>query len=84
MKKKDIITIVISMIFIIGAAFFGYKLLFPKKASNTSQDQKQKQQQEQKFTGNIDETMLEKVNSLQDYGEASLDNIGRANPFGPL
>lgn len=38
----------------------------------------------QEFTGEIDETTLNEVEKLNDYGEASLDNIGRPNPFGSL
>jgi len=86
MKKKDMITLTISIIIFVVAGYFALSMLGViggSKATSTPQTQTQTQPQ-QEFTGNIDQETLQQVEKLNDYGEATLDNIGRANPFGPL
>ena len=88
MKKKDIVTIVIMGCIIIAAGYLALSFLgvFGSKSSKTSSTETTTQTQSSKpeFTGNIDNSTLQKVNNLKDYGQAPLDNIGRVNPFGPL
>jgi hypothetical protein len=84
MKKKDIISLIICLIIIVVAIYFGLKMMgigpksTPKTASTTTKTQ------EKTFTGNIDQETLDNISKLNDYGEASLDGIGRVNPFAPL
>ncbi len=83
MKTKDIGILIVSLIFIGGAIIFGYKILFPSqgKAVTTTTTQPTEQVD---FSGEIDQTTLDQINKLNDYGTATLDRIGRADPFGPL
>jgi len=84
MKKKDIISMVVSLIVIVVAVYFGLQMMgigpkkAPKKVQTTAATN------EKTFTGNIDQTTLDSINKLNDYGEATLDNIGRVNPFAPV
>jgi len=84
MKRKDIISLVISITVIGIAVYFGLQMMgigpkpAPKTASTTTATN------EKTFTGNIDQATLNNINKFNDYGEASLDNIGRVNPFAPL
>lgn len=83
MKTKDIITMVVAVALIGVSGYFVYKMLSP--ATNNKQSTTGNQQQTRDtFTGNIDQTTLDQISSRKDYGEATLDNIGRTNPFGPL
>ncbi|MDD5693548.1 MAG: hypothetical protein WC437_02890 [Patescibacteria group bacterium] len=84
MKKKDIGILVVTSIFILVAIYFGYKMLFPSKGNPAANTTINSAQTQDKFTGEIDQTTLDQINKLNDYGTATLDNIGRANPFGPL
>lgn len=88
MKKKDIITIIVCLVIFVVAGYFILNMLgiFGKKqtTTTTTTTTTQTQSNQQEFTGNIDNETLQKVQQLNDYGEATLDNIGRANPFGPL
>lgn len=84
MKKKDVISIVVSLVVIAVAVYFGLQMMgigpkkpAPKVESETTTPEKT-------FTGNIDQSTLDSINKLNDYGEATLDNIGRVNPFAPL
>ena len=83
MKTKDIVTVVIAGLLIILSGFFAYKMLVVDKKA-AEQSSKAPQVTEKKFTGEIDETTLKAITEKKDYGEASLDNIGRTNPFGPI
>lgn len=86
MKRKDIITILVCVVIMGVAVYFGLSFmginLLPKKApAPTVSEEAQKEQQ---FTGNIDQDTLDTINKFNDYGEAGLENIGRVNPFAPL
>ncbi len=85
MKKKDIITIIICLVIFGGAGYFALDMLgVIGKSQSGPTVQTEGEVQEYEFTGEIDQETLEKVDKLNDYGEATLDNVGRANPFGPL
>lgn len=84
MKKKDIVSLVISILIFLAAGYFGYRLLFPPKPEDQNKNQGYVIEEEEKFTGVIDEETLKEVKKLQDYGEGNLENIGRINPFGSL
>lgn len=83
MKTKDMITLTVAALIIGVSGFFIYRMLVPAK-SNQQASSNNQQQTETKLTGNIDEATLKIISEKKDYGEASLDNIGRTNPFGPL
>ena len=84
MKKKDIITLVISIGIFITTGYFGYKMLFPSKPQAQNANQGFVIEENQKFTGEIDDETLNEVKKLQDYGQGTLEDIGRTNPFGPI
>ena len=84
MKTKDIGVLVICLIFVGGAVFIGYRMLFPSQGKSTTTATTIQTQTQEKFTGEIDQTTLDQINKLNDYGTATLDNIGRQYPFGPL
>lgn len=81
MKKKDIITLIVAACVFGVASYFVYKMLFPTKKVQTTTSP---QSTEKTITGNIDQETLKLISEKKDYGEATLDNIGRTNPFGPL
>lgn len=82
MKTKDIITIVVAIALIGVSGYFIYKMLAPTSSQKTATTQTQTTGDT--FTGKIDQTTLDQITAKKDYGEATLDNIGRTNPFGPL
>lgn len=84
MKKKDVITLAISIIVFITTGYFGYRMLFPPKPNSQATNQGFVIEEKQKFTGEIDDDTLNEVKKLRDYGEGTLENIGRTNPFGPI
>lgn len=78
MKTKDIITLVIAGLFIIGSIVLGVKMLnpTPKNANQNTEAQNIKT-----ISGEIDENTLKKIELLADYGKPNLDNIGKADLF---
>ncbi len=85
MTKKEIGLAAVSGVVLIAAVYFMYTMLFPKATSVKSTKKTTGTQSETNtITGNFDEETLSKIKKYKDYGEASLDNIGRVNPFGPL
>ncbi len=85
MTKKEIGLGVVSGVVLIAAVYFMYTMLFPKTVTTTKSKKPGTAQTEvSAITGNFDEETLSKIKKYKDYGEASLDNIGRVNPFGPL
>jgi len=82
MKTKDIITVLAAIILIGGSCYLGYRMLAPAQKAKTAEETATVQPD--RFTGNIDEDTLKMISERKDYGEATLDNIGRTNPFGPL
>lgn len=85
LKRKDIISLIVCVVVIIGAGYFAFRLLggSSKKTTTQTTDQ-QTQQQEVTISGNIDNDTLANIKKYKDYDEAKLDNIGRINPFAPL
>lgn len=85
MSKKDYFTLTVAAIIFLASAFFIYRMVTPKKAQVVNDSTQSGQ--EQVLKGSLDsedQSSLEKIKKLTDYGEAQLDNIGRVNPFGPL
>lgn len=81
MKKittKDIIILVIATVVIIGAGYMMWILLFPKAPSTT---QNQNQSQTNNISTEIDQNTLKRIDSLSNYGQPTLDNIGKSNLF---
>lgn len=81
--KKDIIMLIVALVVLGGCGFFLYRMLAPSSNPNAPATNTPTQTTTT-FTGNIDQETLAQVTDKKDYGEASLDNIGRTNPFGPL
>jgi len=81
MKKKDIITVIVAVVFIGVSVYFMYKMLAP---TSTKKAETNTTKTETVITGNIDEETLKLISEKKDYGQAALDNIGRTNPFGSL
>lgn len=77
MKKKDIITVVISLAVIIGSIVF---LLGGFGGGKKTEDVVQVEEKVD-FTGNIDTGAIDKLKERKDYGKATTDNIGREDPF---
>jgi uncharacterized membrane protein len=84
MKKKDIITIIVSLIVMIVALYFGLKMMGVIDSDKKEAVDVETEVDKIYVPGEIDEETLQELNKFNDYGEASLDNIGRVNPFGPL
>ena len=84
MKKSEIFLVIGCFAAILISGYFIYTMYFAKPAANTAQNQISQQTTSDKITGNVDDGVMQKINSFTDYGEAQLDNIGRVNPFGPL
>lgn len=76
MKKKDIIVVAICGIIILGSAFFIIKNFMPAPPKKTV-----KTDNSMNFTGDIDQSQIDKIQQLHDYGTPPMDNIGRDNPF---
>lgn len=76
MKKGDIIVLSVCVVIIVGAILFIAKdyIKKPAKPVNTSQETME-------FTGEIDNSQVEKLRARKDYGVAPMDNIGREDPF---
>ena len=81
MKTKDIMILGVAVLIIGASSFFLYRMLVPAKAKTVTTVQTTTVQP---ITGNIDTETLKIISERKDYGEATLDNIGRTNPFGPL
>lgn len=80
MKKintKEIITLVIATVVIIGAGVVIWQLLFPapKKTVTTTT------QNGTTISTEIDQNTLKRIDSLSDYGQPNLDNIGKSDLF---
>jgi len=80
MKTKDIIVIAFAIGLMGVSGFFIYKMLEEPKVTTTTSTVEQQTTLSQK---DYDAT-LKLVTEKKDYGEATLDNIGRVNPFGAL
>lgn len=84
-KAKDKIIAVISGVVLIGAVYFMYTILFPKaNTTKSTSGQTEDGAVARTITGKIDTSTLDKVKAYKDYGSATLDDIGRVNPFGPI
>lgn len=78
MKKKDIVILAISFVVIFGAIFMMLRLLSPNQ--NGSQN-KSEADSIPTVPDQIDETTYKTIESLFDYGEATLQNIGKTDLF---
>ena len=83
MKTKDVL-IVVAAIVLIGVSIFLIFNMLGSSNKTTQQPNTSVQTTETKLTGEIDKETLKAISDKTDYGEATLDNIGRTNPFGPL
>lgn len=79
MKKKDILTIFIATVVIIGSGYLSYKMLFP--ASKEEQKQQQVKLPQSRVPESIDERTLLNLEKYKDYGDVKLDNIGKPDIF---
>ena len=79
MKQKDIITVIISFLVIVGAVVFMMGGFEKPKSQDIP-----KVQEKVDFTGNIDEGAIDKLKQRGDYGTALPGNYGRSNPFAKL
>ena len=80
MKKitvKEIIILVIATIAIIVSGFVIWKVLFPAPKV----DQNKKTEQINTLSTDIDQNTLKKIDTLSDYGQPNLDNIGKSDLF---
>ncbi|GEM_PF-1113100 len=84
MKKKDIVTLAVCAVFIIGAFVVIYFMLFPPTPKATVTNTNSTVGQQTTISGNLDQTTLNRINDLKNYVSTNLDNIGRTDPFGPL
>jgi len=86
MKKKDIITLIISIIIISITLYFMLKMIFPASStSTTSSNANEAGVEVEKSEWQIDDTFYEEeISDLNNYGEAGMDNIGREDPFGSI
>ncbi|MEI6266827.1 MAG: hypothetical protein WCP14_02980 [bacterium] len=90
MKKKDIITLAVSGVILIGCAVFVIMVFFPSFGLNPSATVETKtvtsqtKITEEAINSQESKDVINKINELKKYGETDLDNIGRPNPFGPL
>jgi hypothetical protein len=79
MKPKEIITLVVATVVIIGSIVAGYLLLFPKQKVATDQS---KQSNSQMVPKNVDEKAYKSVSDLSDYGKPNLSGLGKNDLFG--
>lgn len=78
-KTKDIVTLVIATVIMIGSIVAIYSMLNPTQqtTSQTSEADKIK-----KIPTSFDENTYKEIEALSDYGKPELDNIGKADLFG--
>lgn len=81
MKTKDIITILIAVAILGISGYFLYKMLAPTPVKTTVDTQNTTETKQ--LTDEEYEATLKEIAAKKDYGEATLDNIGRTNPFSP-
>jgi len=81
MKMKDIVIVAVAVVMMGVSGYFIYKMLMPTPASqqNNTNTQTNNTLSEEEYNAT-----LKLLSEKKDYGEATLDNIGRTNPFGPL
>lgn len=78
MKQKDIIVLIVATIVIVASFYFGYKMLNPDSAKKTETTEADKIKS---IPTTLDDKTFERINKLSDYGEPSLDNIGKSDLF---
>ncbi len=87
MKSKDILTLVISGVIIVGCLILAAVVFFPSsKAKNSTSNSQTTSSNNTEITIDREKSkeVLDQINSLKKYGETTLDNIGRVNPFAPI
>lgn len=80
MKKintKEILTLIVASVVIIGAGIVIWRLLFPAAKSVNQTDSKEVNT----ISTEIDQNTLKRIDSLSDYGQPNLDNIGKTDLF---
>ncbi|MCL4386928.1 MAG: hypothetical protein M1355_00780 [Patescibacteria group bacterium] len=82
LKVKDIITVIISIILIIGSGYYIYKMVWGGKPSE-AKSQASEVQKENPLPEQIDSKTYDQVNKLTDYGKPTLENLGKVDPFTP-
>lgn len=82
MKTKDIIIIVAAVLLIGVSGYFTYRMIVP--TNNKQSATNSEQTTDNTITQEQYDATLKLISEKKDYGEATLDNIGRTNPFGPL
>lgn len=83
MKTKDIIVLAVAVLLIGVSGYFIYTMLFPA-GNNKQSTTNSEQTTDTALTQAEYDATLKLITDKKDYGEATLDNIGRTNPFGPL
>ena len=90
MKKKDIITLVVSGLIIVGCLIFVVMYFFPSVGAQPKASVKTTTTEtETKITADgvnskDNQELIDKINNLKEYGETNLQDIGKSNPFAPL
>lgn len=79
MKKKEIITVIFSLIIIGVAVYFAMTFLFPKK--NTAVLDEKKVNTVVPVQREFDKNTLDAVDGFEDYGKPQLDNLGKEDLF---
>lgn len=80
MNKKNILTILVSVIVMGVSIYFIYSLLFPKKP-DTTVDTTNKTEGIQTVPSSFDETTYKAISILSDYGKPALSGIGKGDIF---
>jgi hypothetical protein len=78
MKKKEIITIIISLVVMGASIFYMLQLLFPPDQNQTVEKESEKVPQ---VNTELDENTYKRVEDLSDYGLPGLDDIGKSDIF---
>jgi cytoskeletal protein RodZ len=80
MKKistKEIIILVVATAVIIASGIIIWRVLFPAPKTNTAQNT----EKVNTLSTDIDQNTLKRIDSLSDYGQPNLDNIGKSDLF---
>lgn len=77
MKKKEIITLVIALVVIVGSAYGAYRILFPK----TKVETQGVKTEVVPVPSEIDNTTYGAVEGLKDYGKPNIDSVGKTDLF---
>jgi uncharacterized protein YxeA len=86
MKRKDILTLIISIVIIALSLYFALRNISPSSNTSTSTNTEDtKTTKGEKTEWQIDDAFYkEEISNLNNYGESGMEGIGRENPFGPI